>query len=155
MSLAVFDLLELDGDDVRRRPLLERKARLGKLIAKVSDGIEFVEHIEGDGADIFQAACKLGHEGIVAKRKDLPYEGGRSRRWLKLKNPDSPGRETDRGGGVLKGERRDPPAKCGARDSTAANFAFNGPRSKDPSSTAGFGCQLRLGSSRVMPAHCS
>jgi hypothetical protein len=44
---------------------------------------------EGDGADIFKAACELGHEGIVAKRKDLAYESGRSKRWLKIKNPKS------------------------------------------------------------------
>jgi bifunctional non-homologous end joining protein LigD len=86
-----FDLLELDGKDVAKHPLLVRKARLAKLIAKVRDGIEFSEHSEGNGADIFKAACKLGHEGIVAKQKDLPYQsGGRSKRWLKIKNPDSP-----------------------------------------------------------------
>jgi bifunctional non-homologous end joining protein LigD len=90
VSFVAFDLLELDGDDVRRQRLLDRKARLAKLIAKVRDGIEFNEHIEGDGAVIFQHACHLGHEGIVAKRKDLPYESGRSKRWLKIKNPDSP-----------------------------------------------------------------
>ena len=67
VSLVAFDLLELDGDDVRRQPLLDRKARLAKLVAKVRDGIEFNEHIEGDGAVIFQHACHLGHEGIVAK----------------------------------------------------------------------------------------
>ena len=89
VSLVAFDLLELDGEEVRRRPLLDRKARLAKLVAKVRDGIEFNEHIEGDGAVIFQHACHLGHEGIVAKRKDLPYESGRSKRWLKIKNPDS------------------------------------------------------------------
>jgi bifunctional non-homologous end joining protein LigD len=90
VSLVAFDLLELDGKDIAKEPLLERKARLAKLIAKVRDGIEFNQHIESDGAAVFKAACKLGHEGIVAKRKDLPYESGRSRRWLKLKNPDSP-----------------------------------------------------------------
>jgi bifunctional non-homologous end joining protein LigD len=75
VSLVAFDLLELDGEDVRKRPLLERKTRLAKLITKMRDGIEFVEHIEGDGADIFRAACKLGHEGVVAKRKDLAPQG--------------------------------------------------------------------------------
>jgi bifunctional non-homologous end joining protein LigD len=84
-----FDILEKDGEDLRPLRLEERKRRLQYLVSKVRDGIEFVDHIEGDGADIFKAACKLGHEGIVAKRKDLPYESGRSRRWLKLKNPDS------------------------------------------------------------------
>jgi ATP-dependent DNA ligase len=89
VSLVAFDLLELDGDDVRRQPLLDRKARLAKLIAKVRGGIEFAEHTEGDGAVIFQHACHLGYEGIVAKRKDLPYESGRSKRWVKIKNPQS------------------------------------------------------------------
>jgi ATP-dependent DNA ligase len=56
----------------------------------VRDGIEFREHLEGDGADIFRAACKLQHEGAIAKLKDLPYESGRSKRWLKIKNPESP-----------------------------------------------------------------
>ena len=46
-------------------------------------------HLEGDGHAIFNSACKLGHEGIVARRKDLAYESGRSRRWLKIKNPNS------------------------------------------------------------------
>jgi bifunctional non-homologous end joining protein LigD len=59
-------------------------------VAKVRDGIEFAEHLEGSGADIFAAACHLGHEGIVAKRKDLPYESGRSKRGLKVRNPGSP-----------------------------------------------------------------
>jgi bifunctional non-homologous end joining protein LigD len=76
VSLVAFDLLEIDGADFRSKSLLDRKARLAKFIAKVRDGIEFNEHIEGDGADIFKAACKLGHEGVVAKRKDLPYESG-------------------------------------------------------------------------------
>jgi ATP-dependent DNA ligase len=89
VSLIAFDLLELDGEDVRPQPLIQRKTWLEKLVSKVSDGIEFSAHLEGDAADIFRAACKLGHEGIVAKRKDLPYESGRSKRWLKIKNPDS------------------------------------------------------------------
>jgi hypothetical protein len=61
-------VLELDGVEIRKQPLLERETRLAKLIAKARDGIGF----EGDGAAIFQAACKLGHEGVVAKRKDCP-----------------------------------------------------------------------------------
>jgi bifunctional non-homologous end joining protein LigD len=77
-------------DEVHKLRLVDRKARLAKLIAKARDGIEFSEHIEGNGADIFKAACMLGHEGIVAKRKDLPYESGRSKRWLKIKNPNAP-----------------------------------------------------------------
>lgn len=90
VSLCAFDLLELAGTEVRKQPLDERKSLLADLLMKVKDGIEFNEHIEGAGPTIFEHACKLGHEGIVAKRRDLPYESGRSRRWLKIKNPDSP-----------------------------------------------------------------
>jgi bifunctional non-homologous end joining protein LigD len=57
----------------------------------VKDGIEFNDHIEDVAHHvIFYHACKLGYGGIVTKRKDLPYESGRSRRWIKIKNPDSP-----------------------------------------------------------------
>jgi len=90
VSLIAFDLLELNGEDVRPQPLIERKRRLHHLVKPVRDGIEFSEHLDGDGAAIFQAACSHGHEGIVAKRLDLPYESGRSKRWIKIKNPDSP-----------------------------------------------------------------
>jgi bifunctional non-homologous end joining protein LigD len=90
VALVAFDLLELNGEDVRPQPLIQRKTWLEKLVSKEGDGIEFSEHLEGDGADIFRAACRLGHEGVIAKRKDLPYESGRSKCWLKIKNPDSP-----------------------------------------------------------------
>ncbi|MET3995816.1 bifunctional non-homologous end joining protein LigD [Bradyrhizobium sp. S3.9.2] len=89
-SLVAFDLLELEGTEVRRQPLFERKFLLADLLHKLKDGIEFNDHLEETGALVFQHACMLGHEGIVAKRKDLPYESGRSRRWLKIKNRDSP-----------------------------------------------------------------
>jgi bifunctional non-homologous end joining protein LigD len=89
-SVCAFDLLELDGAAIRKLPLLDRKQKLERLLAKVKDGIEFNGYIEGDAHAIFEHACKLGCEGIVAKRKDLPYESGRSKRWLKIKNPDSP-----------------------------------------------------------------
>jgi len=70
--------------------LLDRKARLFRLVAKAKDGLEYNDHLTGAGAEIFAHACRLGHEGVVAKRMDLGYESGRSRRWLKIKNPDSP-----------------------------------------------------------------
>jgi bifunctional non-homologous end joining protein LigD len=90
VSLCAFDLLELAGTEVRKQPLIERKELLADLLAKVKDGIEFNDHIQGvAGHVVFDHACKLGHEGIVAKRKDLAYESGRSRRWIKVKNPDS------------------------------------------------------------------
>jgi bifunctional non-homologous end joining protein LigD len=89
-QLIAFDLLQLDGDDLRSSPLLDRKKRLARLLIKLKDGIQYNDHLEGDGRDIYAAACKLGHEGIVAKRRDLAYQSGPSKRWLKIKNPDSP-----------------------------------------------------------------
>jgi len=52
------------------------------IVAKAQPGIRFNEHIEGDGPTVFAHACKLGLEGIVSKRKDLPYRSGRSPDWL-------------------------------------------------------------------------
>src|SRR6516165_9550806 len=88
--LYAFDLLELNGDDLRRDPLEVRKAALASIVARASPGIRFNEHIEGDGPTVFAHACKLGLEGIVSKRKDSAYRSGRSPDWLKMKNPDAP-----------------------------------------------------------------
>jgi bifunctional non-homologous end joining protein LigD len=82
-----FDLMMLDGDDLRRHPLSERKAALRKLLKRTKGGIQYVEHTEGDGAKMFEAVCKLGLEGIVSKRIDAPYRSGPSRTWIKVKNP--------------------------------------------------------------------
>jgi bifunctional non-homologous end joining protein LigD len=84
------NLLELDGDDWRPRPLEERKAKLAKLLSKVGDGIYLSEHLAGDGGIIFEHACRMGLEGIVSKRRDFPYRSGRSKCWIKVKNPTSP-----------------------------------------------------------------
>jgi bifunctional non-homologous end joining protein LigD len=89
--LYAFDLLELDGEDWRPLLLEQRKARLQKLLAKAPTGIQYNEHLEGDGAAIFAHACKLGLEGIVSKRRDHPYRSGPSKAWLKIKNPEAPG----------------------------------------------------------------
>ena len=89
--LYAFDLLELDGEDWRPRPLHERKARLAKLLAKVPAGIRYNDHLDGDGATIFAHACKLGLEGIVSKHREHPYRSGPSKAWLKIKNPIAPG----------------------------------------------------------------
>ena len=85
--LYAFDLVELDGHDWRPRPLEERKAKLAKLVGRVQDGIYFNEHIAGEGAIVFEHACRMGLEGLVSKRRDLPYRSGRSKSWLKIKNP--------------------------------------------------------------------
>ena len=88
--LYAFDLLELDGYDSRQEPLERRKAALGKLLARAPFGIQLNEHVELDGATVFQHACKLGLEGIVSKRRDMPYRSGRAKCWIKVKNPASP-----------------------------------------------------------------
>jgi bifunctional non-homologous end joining protein LigD len=85
--LYAFDLIELNGDDMRRDPLEVRKATLRSTLAKAGLGLRFNEHIEGDGPTVFAHACKMGLEGIVSKRKDSPYRSGRSPDWLKMKNP--------------------------------------------------------------------
>ena len=70
--LYAFDLIELNGDDLRRDPLEVRKATLASVLAKAGPGIRFNEHIEGDGPTVFAHACKLGPEGIVSKRLGSP-----------------------------------------------------------------------------------
>jgi bifunctional non-homologous end joining protein LigD len=87
--LYAFDLLELDGVDYRELPLEKRKAKLKTLLARTK-GMQFVDHVEGDGGIVFEHACKMNLEGIVSKRRDLPYRSGRSKAWLKIKNPSSP-----------------------------------------------------------------
>jgi len=86
--LYAFDLIELNGDDLRRDPLEVRKATLISVVAKAGPGIRFNEHMECDDGDaVFRHACKMGLEGIVSKRKDSLYRSGRSPDWLKMKNP--------------------------------------------------------------------
>jgi bifunctional non-homologous end joining protein LigD len=88
--LYAFDLLEHDGEDLRPRPLSDRKAKLARLLARAPAGIVYNEHTDLDGATVFLHACKLGLEGIVSKRLTAPYRSGPSRDWIKVKNPESP-----------------------------------------------------------------
>jgi ATP-dependent DNA ligase len=88
--LYAFDLIELNGVDLRRDPLEGRKATLEMILAKAGAGIRFNEHMEDDGETVFRHACKLGLEGIVSKRKDSAYRSGRSADWLKMKNAAAP-----------------------------------------------------------------
>ena len=88
--LYAFDLLELNGADVRRWALDDRKDRLAKLLQHSARGIVLNQHIDGDGAMVFKHAFLIGCEGIVSKRRDLPYRSGRVKSWLKIKNPESP-----------------------------------------------------------------
>lgn len=85
-----FDLLELDGEDLRRQPIEARKQRLAKLLRGAHSTIVLNQHYEGDGAIVFEHACRLGCEGIVSKRLGSPYRSGRTSHWLKVKNPKAP-----------------------------------------------------------------
>jgi ATP-dependent DNA ligase len=87
--LYVFDLLRLEAEDLRPRPLGERRARLAEFVAAAADPmLRFSEHLEAaEGPALFRHACAMGLEGIVSKRADRPYRSGRSPYWLKIKNP--------------------------------------------------------------------
>jgi bifunctional non-homologous end joining protein LigD len=80
--LYAFDLLELDGEDLRTLPLGDRKKRLARLLGGRRLGIVLSDHTDDDGATIFRHACKLGLQGIVSKRLTAPYRSGPSRDWL-------------------------------------------------------------------------
>jgi bifunctional non-homologous end joining protein LigD len=80
-----FDLLYLDGFDLRGAPLAERKGMLSELLAGASERILFAEHLEGDGGEIQERACVFGLEGIVSKQQDAPYRSGRVESWIKVK----------------------------------------------------------------------
>jgi bifunctional non-homologous end joining protein LigD len=84
-------VLELDGTDLRREAWELRGDKLVILQRKAAGGIRVTEHLDGgDGETVFRHACKLGLEGIVAKRRNRPYRSGRSTDWIKVKNPDAP-----------------------------------------------------------------
>jgi bifunctional non-homologous end joining protein LigD len=88
--LIAFDLIELDGEDLRRTPIEQRKHKLAKLVRRPHAGIVLNEVFEGDGDILFAHACKLGCEGIVSKRLGSSYRSGRSPHWVKVKNPKAP-----------------------------------------------------------------
>jgi bifunctional non-homologous end joining protein LigD len=83
----VFDLLWLDGKDLRKKPLKERRAILQKLMSAkgISDFLIYADYIEGSGPEFFAEARAKGLEGIVSKRAERPYISGRGRDWLKIK----------------------------------------------------------------------
>ena len=89
-AIYAFDLLELDGQDLRREPLETRKATLASLLRGSLPGLRLNEHLAHDGELVFRHACKMGLEGIVSKRLGSRYRSGRSKDWLKFKNPDAP-----------------------------------------------------------------
>jgi bifunctional non-homologous end joining protein LigD len=85
MAYYVFDLLYLDGYDLRASRLVERKKLLHELLSDVEGPIQFSEHFDTGGASLFKQACQLGLEGIVSKSKGAPYRSERNESWLKVK----------------------------------------------------------------------
>jgi bifunctional non-homologous end joining protein LigD len=85
--LFAFDLIQLDGQDQRGLPLLERKKLLAKLLARADGGILYNHHLTDSGDVVFAHACKLGAEGIVSKKIDSSYQSGPLPAWIKVKNP--------------------------------------------------------------------
>ena len=90
VALCAFDLIELDGRDLRRTPLEERKRALARLIRKPRPGIMLNATFEEAGNIVFKHACALGCEGIVSKRRGSRYRSGHSHDWIKSKNPAAP-----------------------------------------------------------------
>jgi len=94
VQLYAFDILALDGEDLRALPLSLRKTNLARLLTRRPDGIFVAPFEQGEiGPDLFRAACNMGLEGLVSKRRDRPYRAGRSPDWVKVKNRKHPAME--------------------------------------------------------------
>jgi bifunctional non-homologous end joining protein LigD len=91
LQLCAFDILALAGEDLGNLPLSLRKTNLERLLRGRPDGI-FINPLEigAIGPDLFRKACAFGLEGLVSKRSDRPYRGGRSKDWIKIKNRKHP-----------------------------------------------------------------
>ena len=85
MAFYAFDLLYLDGHDLRPVPLIERKAALHTLIDGASAVLRYSDHFEEDGELVLRHACRLSLEGVVSKLRDAPYRSGRGKDWIKSK----------------------------------------------------------------------
>jgi bifunctional non-homologous end joining protein LigD len=88
-KLCAFGLIELDGQDLRRVPIEDRKRALERLLRRCHPGLQLIDHVYGDGESVFAKICALGLEGIVSKRRGSSYQSGQCRDWLKSKNPTS------------------------------------------------------------------
>lgn len=85
LAFVAFDLLHLDGQDLRSLPLIERKAKLWELVKPADGIIQYSDHVEGNGAEFFAAVEKMGLEGMVSKRRGSPYRSGKVDAWVKCK----------------------------------------------------------------------
>jgi bifunctional non-homologous end joining protein LigD len=81
----LFDLLHLDGEDLRARPLIERKERLATLLVNTALSLHLSDHVVGQGPAFYDKACAMHVEGIVSKRTDAPYTPGNRGLWRKVK----------------------------------------------------------------------
>ena len=91
VQLYAFDILALDGEDLRTLPLSMRKTNLARPLARRSDGMFVAPFEQGEiGTDLFRKACEFGLEGLVSKRADQPYCAGRSLDWIKVTNRKHP-----------------------------------------------------------------
>jgi bifunctional non-homologous end joining protein LigD len=91
VQLCAFDVVAMDGENLREQPLSLRKTNLARLLARRPDGIFLSDFEQGEiGPDLFRAACRMGFEGLVSKRRDRPYQAGRTKHWVKVKNRDHP-----------------------------------------------------------------
>jgi bifunctional non-homologous end joining protein LigD len=95
-TLCAFDLIEIDGNDLRRHSIEDRKWQLGQLLRQRYHGIALNETYTGEGGIIYRHACALGCEGIVSKRLGSQYRMGRTDHWIKTKNPLSPAVKRER-----------------------------------------------------------
>jgi bifunctional non-homologous end joining protein LigD len=97
VQFCAFDVLAIDGEDIRDLPLSMRKTNLERLLRGRPDGI-FINPFEigAIGPDLFRAACGMGLEGLVSKHRERPYQAGRSSHWVKVKNPASAASEGSR-----------------------------------------------------------
>ena len=94
VQLCAFDVLAMDGADLRKLPLSMRKANLARLLARRPDGIFLSDFEQGEIGLIFSARrSEFGFEGLVSKRRDRPYRAGRSKHWIKVKNRQHPAME--------------------------------------------------------------
>ncbi|MDX8513506.1 RNA ligase family protein [Mesorhizobium captivum] len=85
LAFVAFDIMHLDGQDLRALPLIERKARLWNLVKPAKGIIQYSDHVEGSGAAFFEAVEKMGLEGMVSKRRESPYRSGKLDFWVKTK----------------------------------------------------------------------
>jgi bifunctional non-homologous end joining protein LigD len=85
LTYVVFDLLALDGEDLRPRALTDRKSKLEALMKNAPAALHYSKHVRGNGEKSFKAACKAHLEGIVGKRAESPYSASRNGDWIKLK----------------------------------------------------------------------